>query len=131
MELCSVTISTKEAEEDGRTAATARAGADQSGRERVAGRVQQFGDGSPQSGRVHAEFYLYFPQRSAGQVAQEHDRQPGACQEDLARTRRKHRALRSAIRSDQGNARGRADAERRIYTVGKLPHRCTGYIEAY
>src|SRR5579864_8501106 len=78
---------------DGPTAAGARAGTDQGGREGTAGRVQQSGDDSPQSRGIHAEFYLYFSQRRAGQAAEEHDRQPRPRQAHLSRARREYRAL--------------------------------------
>src|SRR6267378_4432863 len=79
--------------DDGRTAASAGAGADQSGRERTTGRIQQPGDDSPQPRGVYAQLYLHFPKRPAGQAVEEHDRQPGSCQADFSRTRREHRAL--------------------------------------
>src|SRR6266853_5854203 len=78
---------------DGRTTASAGAGADQGGRERTTGRVQQTGDDSPQPRRVYTQLYLYFPQRPAGQAAEEHDRQPGSCEADFSGTGREYRAL--------------------------------------
>src|SRR5882762_1537935 len=79
--------------DDGRTAASAGAGADQGGRERTTGRVQQPGDDSPQPRRVYAELYLYISEWPAGQAAEEHDREPGSCQADFSRAGREYRAL--------------------------------------
>src|SRR6267142_6132422 len=105
--------------DDGRTAASAGASADQSGRERTTGRVQQPGNDSPQPRGVYAQLYLYFPERPARQAAEEHDRQPGSCQANFSRAGREHRALRGAIRHHQGNAGRRPDTKRGIRTVGK------------
>src|SRR5580704_1396308 len=95
---------------------TAGAGADQSGRKRTSGRVQQSGDGSPQPGRIHAQLHLYLSQRRARQVTEEHDRQPRPRQTHLARTWRKYRALRSPVRSDQRNSRC-AGSDRRLRSI--------------
>ena len=105
-------------EDDGRAATCARSSANQSGRKGVAGAVQQFGDGAPQSRGIHAQFCLHFPEWRAGEAANQCDRQSGARKAHLAGAGREYLPLRDAVRANQGSARRqRAAAERRICAV--------------
>src|SRR6266853_1625660 len=69
---------------NGTTAASAGSGADQSRRKGIAGAIQQPGDDSPQSRRVHYELYLYLPERRARKTFEQHDPQPGTRETHLA-----------------------------------------------
>src|ERR1700674_1244560 len=103
---------------NGSTAASTGPGADQSGRKGVAGAIQQPGDDSPQSGRVHHELYLYFSERRTRKTAEQYDRQPGARETHLAGNGRESRAVRSTVRHDQGiTRREHTGAERRFRAV--------------
>src|SRR5437588_5565077 len=72
------------AKTDGSTAAGTGTSANQGGRKRVAGAVQQPSDDSPQPGRVHAELYLHFSEWHAGKAFAQRDCQPRARQTHLA-----------------------------------------------
>src|SRR5689334_6174812 len=107
-----------EAKRNGSTAASTGPGADQSRRKGIAGAVQQPGDDSPQSRRVHHELYLYFPECHARKTAEQYDRQPGTREAYLARSGRESRAVRSAIWHHQGiTGRKHAGAKRRLRAV--------------
>src|SRR6266403_620569 len=87
-------------------------------RERNEMDIQQPGDDSPQSGRVHRELYLYFSERCTRKTAEQYDRQPGACETHLAGAGRESSAVRSAVRHDQGvTGREHTGAERRFRAV--------------
>src|SRR2546422_1625492 len=60
------------------------ADADQGRREGIAGPVQQFDDDSSQRGGVYAELHLHFPERRAGEAAEQHDCESRTCEADLA-----------------------------------------------
>lgn len=107
-------------EDDGRAAASAGTSADQSGREGIAGAVQQPGDAAPQPGRVHAELHLHLPEREPGKAVEQRDRESRAREAHLAGAGRKYLAIRSAVWPDQGTGgwRNSADAERGIRAVG-------------
>src|SRR5882762_6910808 len=103
---------------NGSTAAGAGAGANQSGREGAAGAIQQPGDDSSQSGRVHHELYLYFSERCARKTAEQHDRQSRTRETHLAGAGRKLGTVRSAVWDDQGiTGREHAGAERWLRSV--------------
>src|SRR5260370_31266698 len=88
-------------ERNGSTGVRAAPGADQSRREGIAGAIQQPGDDSPQSGRVHNELYLYFSERRPRKTAEQHDRQPWARETHLAAARGESRSVRIAVRHSQ------------------------------
>src|SRR5260370_31437986 len=89
-------------ERNGSTGVRAAPGADLSRREGIAGAIQQPGDDSPQSGRVHNELYLYFSERRPRKTAEQHDRQPWARETHLEGPRGESRAVRSPLRAEQG-----------------------------
>ena len=64
-------------------------------------------------------FIYIFPNGGAGQTDRQHDRQPRPRETHLARAGRKYRAVRIAVRCDQGvSRRQRADAHGRLRSIG-------------
>ena len=93
----------------------------------LVGALQQSGDDSSQSGRVHAAFHLHFSQRHPREAGVEHDRQPGTRQAAVARAGREYRAVRGAVRADSRSAGARAADEYGFRAVGcaRRAERCS------
>src|SRR4030095_5071655 len=100
-----------------KAAATTRSNADQGRGKRAPGPLQQSNDDSSQRGRVYAEFCLHLSEWSTGQAPQQHDRESGTRQADLAGPWRKYLTLRSAVWNDQGSTGRNAHANRWLRSV--------------
>src|SRR5579862_2605279 len=86
--------SARRGEDDGRATKTATAGADQSGREGIAGTVCEPRGDPSHDGRVHDQFHLRVSDGAARKTGGEHDREPDAREAPDARDAGERDALR-------------------------------------